>query len=238
MSATTSIASLTVSELSFHAPSLGSDYSLVEALSDAGAYMPQDRVPHALGRPQPKANTVYLWENGCQLHDGGWNCHTACTDGLHGPNLVWNPSHDNGSTYQNCLVYPIIATSAAHNWLDEGSFKLLEKYGIIPNATIPLEAPEGRPAREKYEQAWPVINDCRRDFCSALFPKKKKCPAKPLYAKTELQLGPPDALWSPQLVSEIFTLGSNTADSIRRASIVDSASVDMMLQIRILVDPG
>lgn len=200
MSSTTSTVSLTVSELPFHSASSLSDYSLVEALSDAGAFMPQDREPHAVGRTQPKGNTVYLWENGCRLYGGGWNCTTACTHSSLGPDLVWNASHDLGFTYQNCLVYPIIATSAAHNWLETDSSTLLEKCGIIPNATIPLELPETRPAREEFVEAWPVINGCRRDFCTALFPKKKRCPAPPSYAKTELQLGPPDALWSLQLV--------------------------------------
>lgn len=201
MSTTTSIASLTVSELPSQSAHLLLDYSLVEALSDAGVSMPQDREPRAPGRPHPKANTVYLWENGCRTYGGGWNCTTACSNTSLGPNLVWNASHDLGYTYQNCLVYPIIATSAAHNWLDEGSFNLLDKYGFISNATIPLEPPKTRPAREEYEQAWPVINNCRRDFCTALFPKKKRCPAPPLFAKTELQLGPSNALWSPQLVN-------------------------------------
>jgi hypothetical protein len=180
MSTTTSIASLTVSELPFHSASLVWDYSLVEALSDAGAYMLQDSLPHALGRPQPKRNTAYLWENGCRLHGGERNCTTACTDDSLGPKMVWNASHDKGFTYQNCLVYPIIATSAAQNWLDKDSSDLLEKYGIIPAPIVPLETPETRPARGEYEQAWPVINRCRRELCTSLFPKRKKMPKSTL----------------------------------------------------------
>lgn len=138
MSTTLSIASLTVSELRFQAQaSLSADYSLVEALSDAGVYMPQDQNRHGPGRPQPNDNTVYLWENGCQLFSGAWDCTTACTNPSLGPRLLWNASHDPGLTYHNCLVYPIIAKSAAQNWLDEGSRKLLDKYGIVPNATLP-----------------------------------------------------------------------------------------------------
>lgn len=205
MSTTTSVASLTVSELRFQA-SLVSDYSLVEALSDAGVYMPQDQNRHGPGRPEPKPNTVYLWENGCQLFSGAWNCTTACTDPLLGPKLVWNASHDFGLTYHNCLVYPIIAKSAAQNWLDEGSFSVLEKYGIVPDAALPLEVPFGnKTAREEYERAWPVINGCRRGLCDALFPRMKSCPVPPAYGETGLNLGPSNRIWSPQLVIEILS---------------------------------
>jgi hypothetical protein len=238
MSTTIPIASLTVSELPFSSASSVSNYSLVEALSDAGVYMSQDREPRDSGRPQPEPNTVYLWENGCRVDNSHWNCTTACSNTQLGPNLVWNASSDPGFTYQNCLVYPIIATNAVHNWLDEGSFRLLEKYGIIPNATIPLETPETRPAREEYGQAWPVINRCRRDFCRALFPGRKTCPNPPLYADAGLRLGPSDKPWSPLLVSEAFTRGLNTADRLLRVSILDSVSVDMTLQTRILVGQG
>jgi len=242
MSTTSSIASLTVSELPLHSASSVSDYSLVEALSDAGAYMPRDRFPHAPWRPQPKANTVYLWENGCQLYSGGWNCTTACTNPSNAalaPNLVWDPSHDPGYTYQNCLVYPIIATSAAHNWLDGGSFGLLEKYGIVPNATIPLDAPgKDHTAREEYEQAWPVINRCRREFCHSLFPKMRNCPNPSLYAKTGLELGPSNGPWSPFLVNETSPRDLNTADRLLRASILSFVFVDMTPQIKILAGLG
>ena len=206
MSTTPSIASLTVSELRFQAQaSLSVDYSLVEALSDAGVYMPQDQNRHGPGRPQPNDNTVYLWENGCQLFSGAWDCTTACTNTSLGPKLLWNASHDPGLTYHNCLVYPIIAKSAAQNWLDEGSRKLLDKYGIVPDATLPLKIPDkNETARREYERAWPVINNCRQGLCRELFrdTKTKECPLPPAYGETGLKLGPSDRPWLPQIVSE------------------------------------
>lgn len=206
MSTTPSIASLTVSELRYEA-SLVPDYSLVEALSDAGVYMPQDQNRQAPGRPQPQANTVYLWENGCQLPNGAWNCTRACTDDVNGPNLLWNTSRDLGLTYHNCLVYPIIAKSAAEDWLDHNSHKLLEKYGIVPDAALPLEVPyKNETARREYERAWPVINNCRRGLCHDLFPHRKSCPLPPTYGETGLELGPSDRSWSPELVNETFSM--------------------------------
>ena len=233
MTTTNLIASLTVSELHFQT-SLVTEYSLVEALSDAGVYMPQDQNRHAPGRPQPKANTVYLWEKGCQLFSGTWNCTTACTKASSEQNLVWNASHDAGLTYHNCLVYPIIAKSAAQNWLDEDSHKLLDKYGIVPDASLPLEVT----AREEYERAWPVINGCRRELCHALFPKMKSCPNPPFYGETGLKLGPPDEIWSPQLVNETVHCDLDTADWVNRAWTLDFAFVGMMLPIRTLVGRG
>lgn len=201
MSTTLSIASLTVSELRYEA-SLVSGYSLVEALSDAGVYMPQDHNRYGPGRPQHKNNTVYLWENGCQLPNGAWNCTTACTDTSLEQNLVWDAARDPGLTYHNCLVYPIIAKSAAEDWLDD-PHKLLDKYGIVPDAALSLEAPyKNETARREYERAWPVINSCRQGLCRDLFPHRKSCPLPPAYGETGLRLGPSDRSWSPQLVNE------------------------------------
>lgn len=208
MSTTTVTSSLTVSEL----PALATPfpgYSLVEALSDAGVHMPQDHEPHASWRPSSQANTVYLWENGCQLDGGDWNCTMACAGPVNGPKLVWNTTNGAAFTYQNCLVYPIIATSAANDWLVESPAGLLEKHRIVPNGTLPLEDSNATTEVE-YRQAWPVINHCRQEFCRAVFPWLPTCPFEATPSSTELSLGPSNKLWSPWLVgwSRPFHIGS------------------------------
>lgn len=187
-----STAYLTVKELptSLAGPS---SYSFVDALSDAGVYIPKDHNPQAVERPAHEHNTLYLWESGCRTNDG-WDCRASCMDTSTRPRMVWN-STNSIFTLQNCLVYPILGYSAARGWLNESSPGLLEKYGIPLNDSVSFED-----SRE-HNKFWPAIRDCRGAMCSdVLFPDINRCPADAHTPYNATQLVHSVGSWRPHLV--------------------------------------
>lgn len=195
MSTITSIASLTVRELPLQ-PTSPSNYSFVEALSDAGVRMTRDLDPQARGRPPHEHNIVYLWEAGCRMNDT-WDCQVSCMNSSARAKMVWG-SPDAMFTLQNCLIFPILEYTSAKDWLIQDPPGLLEKYGIMPNSGVSIGDD-----KKQAQDFWPAIRDCRSAMCSDLF-EGKGCPAdnNATYHATPVMhaVGSSGSLWQPHLV--------------------------------------
>lgn len=165
MSKTTTTSILTVRELTPN-PTL-TNYSFVEALSDAGYSVYYDSDPEARGRPAGEKNIVYLWDSGCRTPDG-WDCERSCRNAT----AVWT-SADSMFTLQNCLIRPFLEYSAAKGWLHEDSAGLLDRYGIGLSTSNSVE-----PAIPQRGD-WPAIGDCRKAMCQQLRPDRKDCEVNP-----------------------------------------------------------
>lgn len=103
----------------------------------------------------PDDQKAVLYSDGCRVN-GTRDCTKACLDTTVGPSIVWN-SPDTLFTLHNCIEYPRLSTAAAHGELSAESSKLLEKYNIIANDTLPANASN--------VNAWPVISGCLRKMC-------------------------------------------------------------------------
>jgi len=98
---------------------------------------------------------LVLYNTGCQMPDGGWNCTAACLDTDLGPYMVWNSTF---STYtlHNCMVFPYIAYLLATGNLTAQAENVSKTYQIPPDANLAYSGKLG----------WPVINNCIENFCS------------------------------------------------------------------------
>jgi hypothetical protein len=157
------LAPLTVKEQVALRKPLDQEYSLVLALSDAGVKHMGNQRPRLQGRPPVEDNRVYLWQSGCLVNDV-WNCDLACSTPTH----VWNDTNAT-FTYQNCLLQPILALSAAQQWLVQDPPGLLNKYGISTNLTASIgDDPQ-------HALQWPVVKRCTERFCDEIRPNSAYC---------------------------------------------------------------
>jgi hypothetical protein len=145
-------------------------------------------------------NTLFLWETGCRSNQA-WNCDQACSGSDESYKMVWN-SKDNLSTLRNCLVYPLIATAASQGWLVQDPPGLLNRFGISPSDAVSVDPEEGNGT---LEEAWPVVNDCIRNMCDALYGSNstQKC-LNYSGPQTDYYIGPSNNIWNPRLVSLMF----------------------------------
>lgn len=181
--------SLTVKEQAALPTAAIQEYSLVSALSDAGVKNMGEQASQPLGRPSVENNTVYLWKSGC-LVDDAWNCDLACMRPTH----VWNDANA-AFTYQNCVILPILAVSAANQWLVEDPPGLLARYGISTDLTTSIE---NDPQRSLH---WPVINSCTDRFCHEIRPNNEYCLGGLGHQRLKYAVGPFDPPWYPDVVS-------------------------------------
>lgn len=151
---------------------------------------------HYIGSPESRNNTLFLWESGCRIGDT-WNCTLACSDSETGLNMVWNSS-DAMFTLQNCLVYPILATAAAYEWLEQDPPDLLDNFGITPHEMMPINTTTDA---ERSGSAWPVINGCLKRACSPFngYKAEDECSGYDTRSTAYLA-GSTDNVWNVSLV--------------------------------------
>lgn len=167
-------------------------------------YLYSDAVNDALGNghsdyiasPEPRNNTLFLWESGCRIGDT-WNCTLACSDSETGLNMVWN-STGAMFTLQNCLVYPVLATAAAHEWLEQHPADLLEKFGITPHEMMPISTTTDT---ERSASAWPAIGGCLKRACTQFngYKAEDECSGHDTHFPGYLA-GSADNVWNVSLV--------------------------------------
>jgi hypothetical protein len=186
---TAPVTSLTVKEQAALPTTVDGEYSLVLALSDAGVKHMGNQTPRLQGRPLVEDNTVYLWQSGC-LTDNVLNCDLACMT----PHKVWNGTNAT-FTYQNCLLQPILALSAAEKWLVEDPPGLLDKYGISTNLTTAV----GHDPQQSLQ--WTAMDKCTEKFCKEIRPNSDYCFGGPGHRKLKYALGGFDPPWYPIVVS-------------------------------------
>jgi hypothetical protein len=172
------------------------------------SYLYQDALYDALGMnlsdytgsPQHRENTLFLWESGCRTGET-WNCTLACSDTEAGRNMVWNSS-EAMFTLHNCLVYPVLATAVAHEWLVQDPPDLLDKFGISSHDLLTANATTGK--AELNESAWPVINGCLQRVCAPFSGSQNldQCTRHETQSTT-FYSGPQDDSWNISLVRHL-----------------------------------
>jgi hypothetical protein len=190
----TSTASLTVVLQPTPTADTIESYLYEDALDDARGY---GSAGDYSGSPHLGNNTLFLWESGCRVGET-WNCTLACADLKAGPNMVWNSS-EAMFTLHNCLVYPILATAAAHDWLVQDPAGLLDKFKIPSHDILPTNATTED--LELSASAWPVINGCLKKVCAPLNAEdvEHEC-SGPDTKRTRYLAGPQDSPWNVNLV--------------------------------------
>jgi hypothetical protein len=190
----TSSASLTVVLRPTQSVVTTESYLYEDALYDARGYGSYSDYP---GSPHPGNNTLFLWESGCRVGET-WNCTLACLDLEAGPNMVWNSS-EAMFTLQNCLVYPILATAAAHDWLVQDTPGLLDKFEIPSRDILPTNTTTED--LKLSTSAWPVINGCLQRVCAPLNGEDSEysC-SRPDTKRTRYRAGPQDSPWLVNMV--------------------------------------
>jgi hypothetical protein len=189
-----SSASLTVTLQSTQTAVTTESYLYEDALNDAEGY---GYLSDYSGSPRLGNNTLFLWESGCRVGDV-WNCTLACSDLEAGPNMVWNSS-EAMFTLHNCLVYPILATAAANNWLVQDPAGLLDKFEIPSRDILPTNATAED--AKLGASAWPVINGCLTKVCAPLNGENAdRICSGPDMQRTKYRAGPQNNPWKVNLV--------------------------------------
>lgn len=157
-------------------------------------------------------NTVFLWELGC-LVNGTPNCTSSCLDPHQSPSLVWN-SPESMLTLHNCLLYPILATAAAHGWLVEDPPGLMGKFNISSSDILPIDF-NGTLINPP---AWSAVHNCVYSMCKLLDGTQAddRCTFHNTPNYTAYTLGPAVRPWTPylvRLVQNLISAGEAPADS-------------------------
>jgi hypothetical protein len=111
--------------------------------------------------------------------------------------MVWDSS-DAMFTLHNCLVYLILATTAAHGWLEQHPLSLLDDFGINPSKMLSVDNTTNA---DNDRLAWRVIFGCVQSVCASYFGEAlvNICYRKSTM-NTTYRAGPSDRIWNISLV--------------------------------------